>query len=151
MPAKATNSATAAALEKVLGGVYTLAVKTHGFHWNVEGPTFVQLHDLFSKQYEALFAYADEVAERIRAMDKKAPSSFAQFRELTGIREQPGAPPADGMLAELVEDYGILAADLEEGIKAAEEEGDADSLDICTRLLHEGQKTAWMLKATLKK
>jgi starvation-inducible DNA-binding protein len=152
-PVKLTraNTSVVAALEKSLSGLYLLALKTHGFHWNVEGPLFPSLHEMFGKQYLALFEAADEVAERLRALDKKAPASFAEFAKRTQIKEAHEAPSAEEMLKELVHDYGVLAADLDAGVTAATREEDVDSADLLTGLLHEAQKTAWMLRATLKK
>jgi len=39
------------ALKKLLADTYTLYLKTHGYHWNVEGPHFQQLHLQFMEQY----------------------------------------------------------------------------------------------------
>ncbi|HVY13145.1 MAG TPA: DNA starvation/stationary phase protection protein, partial [Alphaproteobacteria bacterium] len=137
MSHKLANSAVIEALEKALAGMYILALKTHGFHWNVEGRLFPQLHEMFSKQYEALFDAADEVAERLRALDKKAPASFAQFSKLTQVKEAHEAPPsAEAMLKELLGDYGTLSADLEHGVDVATRENDVDTADLLTGLLH---------------
>jgi starvation-inducible DNA-binding protein len=145
------NTSVVAALEKSLSGLYLLALKTHGFHWNVEGSLFPSLHEMFGKQYVALFEAADEVAERLRALDKKAPASFAEFSKRTQIKEAHDAPAAEKMLEELLHDYSILATDLDAGVAAATREEDVDTADLLTGLLHAAQKTAWMLRATLKK
>src|SRR5580700_10405042 len=56
-------------LVNVVSDTYLLMIKTHGYHWNVTGPLFPQLHLFLETQYNELFAAADEVAERIRALD----------------------------------------------------------------------------------
>lgn len=60
--------AMAKKLANVLSDTYVLAVKTHGYHWNVMGPGFAGLHGFFEKQYDDLIAAADEIAERIRSL-----------------------------------------------------------------------------------
>ena len=70
-------------------------MKTQGFHWNVVGPQFEPLHELFQEQYTELSKAIDEIAERIRALDVKAPASFSEFKSLSSIAEETGAPAAE--------------------------------------------------------
>ncbi len=58
----------AGALEQVLADTFALYSKTHGYHWNVEGPRFSQLHLLFETQYNELWASLDGIAERMREL-----------------------------------------------------------------------------------
>lgn len=144
------GSNVTAALKIVLADVYLLALKTHGYHWNVEGTNFPQLHELFSKQYEALFDAADEVAERVRALKDYPPGSFSEFKDIASIKE--GARPADakGMVAQLAADYDALAVDLQKGIGVAGEVDDVGSEDLLTGMLRDAQKQSWMLRAILQ-
>ena len=68
-------------LKVVLANSYTLYLKTHNYHWNVTGPNFKSLHDLFEVQYTELATAVDDIAERIRALDSVAPGSFKEFLE----------------------------------------------------------------------
>lgn len=144
------NDAVVKALSVVLADNYVLGLKSHGFHWNVEGPLFPQLHELFGKQYEALVDAADDAAERLRALDVVAPGSFAQFVRLTNISEETKAPSAQGMVAQLLADYETLAGDIQKGIDAADDADDSDTEDLLTGQLHEANKTAWMLRVMLR-
>jgi starvation-inducible DNA-binding protein len=77
--ASTASDACVAALKQLLAESYQLFVKTHGYHWNVVGPQFVELHKLFEEQYNDLFEAVDEIAERVRALGAKAPPSFSAF------------------------------------------------------------------------
>jgi starvation-inducible DNA-binding protein len=66
-------------LTQVLGETFGLYVQTHGYHWNVEGPQFRQLHMLFEEQYQSLWAALDEIAERIRCLGAYAPGSLSEL------------------------------------------------------------------------
>lgn len=151
---KAKKASPSDAVVKTLGVVladnYVLALKTHGFHWNVEGPLFPQLHEMFGRQYEALVDAADDVAERLRALDVVAPASFAQFVRIGNISEETKAPSAQGMVAQLLADYEILADDLHKAIEVADDADDEDTEDLLTGQLHEAHKTAWMLRVMLR-
>ena len=62
-------------LGHLLADSYTLYLKTHNFHWNVTGPMFLTLHQMFEEQYTELHAAVDLIAERIRALGHFAPGS----------------------------------------------------------------------------
>ena len=63
-----SNNPVAESLKKVLASSYILSLKTQNYHWNVKGPHFKQLHDLFGEQYNELNTAIDDIAERIRAL-----------------------------------------------------------------------------------
>jgi starvation-inducible DNA-binding protein len=55
-------------LNRTLGDTVLPYVKSRNFHWNVEGPQFSELHQLFERQYEQLDESMDEIAERAGAL-----------------------------------------------------------------------------------
>ena len=65
------RKAIADGLSHLLADTYTLYLKTHNFHWNVEGPMFNTLHLMFETQYTELALAVDLVAERIRAESER--------------------------------------------------------------------------------
>ena len=88
-------------LSRLLADSYTLYLKTHNYHWNVTGPQFNTLHQMFEGQYAELATAVDEIAERIRALGVKAPGSYSEFASLTtisasapGLSARLGPPPA---------------------------------------------------------
>ncbi|HRQ49812.1 MAG TPA: ferritin-like domain-containing protein [Agriterribacter sp.] len=62
------RQAVAAALNRVLADEHILYNKTRSYHWNVEGPSFMELHKLYEEQYTALAEVIDEIAEWIRTI-----------------------------------------------------------------------------------
>ena len=82
----------AAGLSKLLADTFTVYLKTHNFHWNVTGPMFNTLHDMFMQQYTELWTSIDLLAERIRALGHYAPGSYAQFGKLSSIGDVPTDP-----------------------------------------------------------
>src|ERR1700735_4437386 len=82
-----SNAQMAKHLVNVVSDTYLLMIKTHGYHWNVTGPLFPQLHVFLESQYNELFLAADEVAERIRALDCPAPGSTEVFKNHTAVKE----------------------------------------------------------------
>ena len=64
------------ALRKNLADTFALYLKTHFFHWNVEGPDFVQYHTFLGDFYTAVWNQTDLIAEKIRMLGSYAPSNL---------------------------------------------------------------------------
>jgi len=137
-------------LSKLLADSYILYLKTHNFHWNVKGPMFTSLHLLFEQEYTELAAAVDVIAERIRALGEAAPGSYAQFSEITSIREETGVPKAEDMVRQLVEDQEILMRTARAALPQVEEAGDEATLDLLTQRIQTHEKNAWMLRSHLE-
>lgn len=138
----------AAGLTKLLADTYALYLKTHGYHWNVRGANFSQLHALFMEQYSEMWAALDELAERIRALGEFAPQGYAAFANLTSIRDGDPEKSADKMVEELMRDHETVIATARAVFREAEAD-DPVTADIITERLTIHEKHAWMLRATL--
>jgi len=143
------RDASVDALKKLLGETYALYAKTHGYHWNVTGPRFNELHAMFMTQYVDLWNALDEIAERIRALGHFAPGSPGEMTDLATIKPDNGIPEAGDMVANLVKGHEAVSRAAKAGLKAAEESGDAVTADLMTQRAQIAEKTAWMLRASI--
>ena len=135
-------------LVDVLSDTYILAIKTHGYHWNVTGPLFPQLHAQFGDQYEALFEAADDLAERIRALDFPAPGSTEAFRANTVVKEATGQPlSAPAIIKDLLASHEAVRARIEDARAVADKVGDKATEDMLIGRLEAHDKVIWMLRA----
>lgn len=137
-------------LSKLLADTYTLYLKTHNFHWNVEGPMFQTLHVMFMEQYTEMWKALDLIAERIRALGHYAPGSYAEFVKLTSIKESKSTPKANKMIEELIQGHEAVIKTTRGIFKAAESAQDQTTMDVLTQRLDVHEKTAWMLRSLLK-
>ncbi|MBC7467553.1 MAG: DNA starvation/stationary phase protection protein [Bdellovibrio sp.] len=143
------RSAVAGGLAKLLADSYTLYLKTHNFHWNVEGPMFNTLHVMFMDQYTELWNALDLIAERIRALGEYAPGSYKEFSKLTSISESDKVPKAEKMISELLEGHHIVIQTARSLYPLAESCNDEVTLDLLTQRMQVHEKTAWMLRSLL--
>jgi starvation-inducible DNA-binding protein len=137
-------------LSRVLADTYSLYLKTHNFHWNVEGPMFNTLHLMFMEQYTELWTALDAIAERIRALGYPAPGTGKEFAKLTSIDETDGVPEALDMVRLLVTGHEAVARTARNAFPSAEKGGDESTCDLLTQRLQVHEKTAWMLRSLLK-
>jgi starvation-inducible DNA-binding protein len=148
---KKDRKTIAEGLSKLLADTYTLYLKTHNFHWNVEGPMFNTLHLMFETQYNELALAVDAIAERIRALGHPAPGSYAAYSKLSSVKEETGVPKAEDMIKQLVEGQESVARTARAVFPAADKAGDEPTADLLTQRLQIHEKTAWMLRALLSK
>ncbi len=140
---------SAKALSKLLADTYTLYLKTHGYHWNVEGPHFQSLHLQFMDQYTEMWTAVDEIAERIRALGHKAPASYSAFTKLASVSEETGSPDWQTMVKTLAKGHELVARTAREALRVAEAVGDDATADVVTPRITLHEKTAWMLRAII--
>lgn len=137
-------------LSKLLADSYMLYIKTHNYHWNVEGPMFNTLHVMFMDQYTELWNALDLIAERIRALGEYAPGTYKEFARLTSITESEKVPKAMKMVEELLSGHEIVTQTARSLLKAAGEVSDEVTCDLLTQRLQIHEKTAWMLRSLTK-
>jgi starvation-inducible DNA-binding protein len=147
----ADRASIAGGLSKLLADTYTLYLTTHNFHWNVTGPMFNTLHQMFMAQYTELWNAVDPVAERIRSLGHPAPGSYGQFGSLASIPDAPATPPkALDMVRILVTGHEAVARTAREIFPLADRAGDEPTADLLTQRLTVHEQTAWMLRSLLE-
>lgn len=136
-------------LSRLLADSYTLYLKTHNFHWNVTGPMFSTLHNLFEQEYTELATAVDEIAERIRALGYPAPGSYKQFSELSSIEEETGTPDTKDMIRQLVLGQEAVVRTARDVFPMVERANDEPTADLLTQRMQVHEKNAWMLRSLL--
>lgn len=138
------------ALKIAFASEYSFALKAQNFHWNVEGPLFPQLHELFGKIYEEVYGSIDAFAENIRKIKAYTPASYTRFSMLSGIEDETEILPPDVMIAELLADSERMQEMFKIVFQASEELGEHGLSDFLAGRQDAHAKHSWMLRATLK-
>ena len=144
------RQAIAQGLSRLLADTYSLYLKTHYFHWNVTGPMFHSLHQMFEQEYVELAQAVDDIAERIRTLGAVAPGSYSQFAELSSVPETRDVPEAQEMVRLLVEGNEAVVRTARAAFPAAERAGDEATVDLITERMRTHEKTAWMLRSMIE-
>jgi starvation-inducible DNA-binding protein len=137
-------------LSALLADSYTLYLMTHNFHWNVKGPQFNSLHNMFMTQYTEQWNALDLIAERIRALGHPAPGTYKEFVKLASIEEVEGVPQATDMVRHLVAAQEATARTARKLLPVVAEANDQPTADLLTQRLDVHEKTAWMLRSLLE-
>ena len=137
-------------LSRLLADTYVLYLKTHNFHWNVEGPMFQTLHTMFMEQYTETWNAIDLIAERIRSLGHYAPGTYKEYLALSTIKETPGVPKAQQMVKLLIAGQEAVVKTARQVIPLADQANDEPTLDLLTQRMQVHEKNAWMLRSLLK-
>jgi starvation-inducible DNA-binding protein len=137
-------------LSALLADSYTLYLMTHNFHWNVKGPLFNSLHQMFMDQYTEQWNALDLIAERIRALGHPAPGTYREFVKLASIKEVEGVPQATDMIRHLVAAQEATARTARKLFPVVDAAADEPTADLLTQRLEVHEKTAWMLRSMLE-
>lgn len=137
-------------LSAFLADSYTLYLMTHNFHWNVTGPQFTSLHQLFMTQYTEQWMALDQIAERIRALGHPAPATYTEFHRLASIKEVSGVPKAEEMVRHLVMAQEAAAKTARNLFPLVDKANDQPTADLLTQRIEIHEKTAWMLRSILE-
>lgn len=138
-------------MKRVLTDTFTMYLKAHSYHWNVEGPNFSEYHAFFSDLYEELHAAVDPIAEQIRALDSYAPGSLKRFQELTFVVEDDNVPVADQMFKRLEAMNTTVMSGLNDALKLSEEENNAGLRSYLEMRIDAHAKHGWMLRSFTKR
>lgn len=112
-----TETAMVPVPETLVASLMVLRQKLHGYHWEVTGPNFLELHRLFENQYTQILEYADRVAEYLRSTGNglHPPSTMKEMVELSILIEHPAKDlTSQQMITDLFNDFLVLSQWLEE-------------------------------------
>jgi starvation-inducible DNA-binding protein len=133
-----------------LADAIDLGAQAKHAHWNVKGPNFIALHELFDEVAEHIEDHIDTLAERITALGGTAHGTIATVARATSLKPYPddiaeGAQHIEA-LSSAVADFG---AKVRKAIDESARAGDADTSDLFTGVSRELDKDLWFLEAHL--
>jgi starvation-inducible DNA-binding protein len=145
---KSTRSELNKLMNQRLADAVDLQCQMKQAHWNVKGPHFIGLHELFDKIDEAVESYVDLIAERIVQLGGIAEGTARVAASRSRLEEYP-LDIADGSahveaVARALSTFGHAARST---IDEADELGDADTADMFTEISRGIDKWLWFVEA----
>ncbi|AEB48717.1 DPS family protein [Aeromonas veronii B565] len=145
----AQSQALAAELNKLLASYQILYMNVRGFHWNIRGNQFFELHLKFEEIYNDLLLKVDALAERILTLDGVPMHSFSDYLQVSAIPEQKGLHDGRACVESLLESFRELLVAQRRILGQAAEAGDEGTASILSDYVQQQEKLVWMLRAYL--
>jgi len=138
------------ALRMILVNTLVMYNQAHVMHWNVEGADFPQYHKFFGKVYEGLFDALDPIAEHIRFLGEKPPTTLPAMLAIASISSD---FEENTSFAEMLENFQTnntsIIETIRDGIKSADEADEPAVSNFLQERLGAHQKLAWMIRSLL--
>ena len=117
-------------------------------HWNVKGPNFFQLHQLFDQLAAEVFPYIDLIAERATALGGVAMGTARMAAASSSLPEYfVEATEGQRHLKALIDRYAVFTTNIRKAIDIADEHHDRSTADLFTEISRTADKQLWFLEA----
>ena len=137
-----------ALLNQRLASAVDLQMQMKQAHWNVKGPSFIGLHELFDKVAEAVEGYVDEIAERIVQLGGVAEGTVRMAAARSRLTEySPEISEGMAHVESVARALSTFGQEARSTINEADELDDADTADLFTEVSRGIDKWLWFVEA----
>lgn len=134
-------------LNKLLAGYQVFYTNVRGYHWNIKGVSFFELHAKFEEIYDDLVVKIDEIAERILTLGHTPANAFSQYLATSQIQEDIGVTSAQQCLTGTLEGFKTLLKQQREILALANGFDDEGTALQMSDYIKEQEKLVWMFSA----
>lgn len=135
-------------LEKLLANYSIFYQNLRGFHWNIEGRKFFELHNKFEELYTDVIDKIDDVAERMRTLDAIPNHKYSKYLELATIKES-DILGVDGQVECVLSGLQTLIKEQRVLMELAQEANDEGTAAMLSDNIREQEKLTWMFSSFL--
>lgn len=138
-------------LNTLLANYQLFYINARGFHWNIAGEKFFELHLKFEEIYTDSLLKVDEIAERILTLGYTPIHSFSAYVKASTIKEATNVSDGKKALKIVLESLQTLLLLEREILELASNTNDEGTSALMSDYIREQEKSVWMYNAFLKK
>lgn len=136
-------------LNELLANYQILYMNTRGFHWNIQGEKFFELHVKFEELYTDLQLKIDEIAERILTLGHTPDHGYKQYLERTSIQPEINVSSGKEAVQSLLNAFQLIIAKQRAIMTKAGDMNDEGTSSLMSDYIREQEKLTWMYAAFL--
>lgn len=136
-------------LNQLLSNYQLLYMNVRGFHWNIKGNNFFELHVKFEEIYNNLQLKIDEIAERILTLGYTPVHSYSDYLRHSTVKEKTNISDGKVAMAEILNAFEIIITLQREILSLAGETNDEGTNALMSDYIREQEKLTWMYSAYL--
>lgn len=138
-------------LNILLANYQLLYINTRGFHWNIKGDNFFELHLKFEEIYNNLQLKIDEIAERILTLGHTPLHSYSDYLKHASVKEKTNGTNGKQSLGEVVSALSLIITLQRELLDLSTDANDEGTNALMSDYIREQEKMIWMYSAYLNK
>ncbi|RAJ98340.1 starvation-inducible DNA-binding protein [Aliidiomarina maris] len=137
-------------LNQLLANYQIFYMNVRGFHWNIRGERFFELHVKFEETYSDLLLKIDEIAERVLTLGQQPHHTYSKYLDNSAIKEAANVHEGRACVEHILHGYQTVIRLQREILSAANEIDDEGTASLMGDYITAQEKTAWMLTSYLK-
>lgn len=134
-------------LNDLLANFSIFYMNDRGFHWNIKGEKFFELHLKFEEIYNDLQIKIDEIAERILTLGHTPMHSYTCYAKTSEIKEVKDVSDGRTAITSLLDSFKVVITKEREILELSAEVGDEGTNALMSDYIREQEKTVWMLSS----
>ena len=137
-------------LNELLSNYSLFYQNTRGYHWNIKGEKFFELHVKFEELYNDLFLKIDEVAERILTLGYTPEHNHSEYKKLSTVKESKLVSEGKDAVEEILTSFKIVIILQRNILKLSEKAGDEGTNALMSEYIRGQEKLVWMYSSFMK-
>ncbi len=138
-------------LNKLLANYSVFYQNVRGYHWNIRGEKFFELHAKFEELYNDLFMKIDEVAERILTLGQAPNHKFSDYLSESAVKESREVHDGFKAVEEILKAFQEILRQQRHILNLSAEIGDEGTNALMSDYIRQQEKLVWMYSAYLNK
>jgi starvation-inducible DNA-binding protein len=136
-------------LNDLLSNYQIFYMNVRGYHWNIKGDNFFELHVKFEELYNDLLLKIDEVAERVLTLGHQPAHAYSTYIERSEVPERKNVSDGREAMENIVESFAKLIGKQRELLSLAGEAEDEGTVALMSDYISQQEKTVWMYRSYL--
>ncbi len=138
-------------LNDLLANYQVFYMNVRGFHWNIKGDKFFELHLKFEELYDDLIIKIDEIAERVLTLGETPLHSFTDYLRQSAVEEVKDMSDGHASVQSILNSFEILITKQRQILNLSDDAGDEGTNALMSDYIREQEKLVWMYSAFLAK
>jgi len=138
-------------LDSLLANYSIFYQNTRGYHWNIKGEKFFELHVKFEELYNDLLLKIDEVAERILTLGAAPSHNYTDYRKVATVKESKQVSDGVTAIKDILDSFRTVIALQRELLDLSADAGDEGTNALMSDYIRAQEKLVWMYGAYLGK
>lgn len=136
-------------LNNLLANYQVFYQNSRGFHWNVKGEKFFELHVKFEEFYNDALLKVDELAERVLTLGGTPLHTFTDYLQESEVKPAKNITQGTECIEVILVNFSVLLQKERDILSLAAEANDEGTVSLMSDYISQTEKTMWMLKAYL--
>lgn len=134
-------------LNELLANYQVMYMNTRGFHWNIRGDKFFELHLKFEELYNDLILKIDEIAERVLTLGHTPVHTYSDYLKKSQVKEVRGVVAGRDAVSAVLDGFQTVLVLQRELLNLSADAGDEGTNALMSDYIRAQEKLVWMYSA----